>query len=538
MIGVAASAADLETAAEFFELFKTPWEPLVPGRNYPVVLTTDGRAENVDADVLLVYGSVERAADRHEPVALETLSGPVDVDVDDRSFPIYGSVALFDAGRRRGILTSGGRPLEYRGGCGQRIVRRVGYDLFAEVRYLLSKGQPARHAEVPTLDLHIEVLRQLLVKSGVSFVEIPPRPSGYDFACCLTHDLDFFGIRRHTFDRTLAGFLLRASVGTLADLIRGRRPLVEAVRNWVTLGTLPLVHLRLAPDFWRPFDDYARFENGLPSTFFVVPFKGQPGIAPSNSVDSARSVPYAVKEIAEDVAKAGARGNELAVHGIDAWRDADSGRAELAELTSVTGQRRTGVRMHWLYFSAGSPQQLENAGFDYDSTCGYNDAIGYRAGTTQVFRVPGTRSLMELPLAIMDTALFFRDRMDLDREEALRRCRGIVANARRFGGTVVINWHDRSLAAERLWGEAYKALLDEVQRGDRAWFGTAAATVDWFRWRRSIAFNVDIPGRVTVTATHVSSLPAAQLCVHRSVSGRASVEERSFDGSTAMRLEL
>jgi hypothetical protein len=147
---------------------------------------------------------------------------------------------------------------------------------------------------------------------------------------------------------------------------------------------------------------------------------------------------------------------------------------------------------------------------------------------------------MELPLAIMDSALFFRDRMGLDGEEALRRCRGIVADARRFGGTVVVNWHDRSLAPERLWGKAYQALLEEVRRDDRAWFGTAAATVDWFRWRRSITFNVDLPNRVTVTgAPRPGSLPAAHVCVHRPPEGQnPSVQEHPFDGSTAMRLEL
>ena len=60
----------------------------------------------------------------------------------------------------------------------------------------------------PTLELHIALLRHLLLQSGVSFVEIPPRPGDYDFICCLTHDVDFFGIRRHKWDRTLAGFVL------------------------------------------------------------------------------------------------------------------------------------------------------------------------------------------------------------------------------------------------------------------------------------------------------------------------------------------
>ena len=76
---------------------------------------------------------------------------------------------------------------------------------FPRCSYLLTRGQPSAFALTPTLELHIALLRRLLLQSGVSFVEIPPRPGQYEFVCCLTHDVDFFGIRRHKWDRTLAG---------------------------------------------------------------------------------------------------------------------------------------------------------------------------------------------------------------------------------------------------------------------------------------------------------------------------------------------
>ena len=43
-----------------------------------------------------------------------------------------------------------------------------------------------------------------------------------------------------------------------------------------------------------------------------------------------------------------------------------------------------------LFLLPESPRQLEAAGFDYDSTWGYNNAVGYRPGTSQVFRLPET----------------------------------------------------------------------------------------------------------------------------------------------------
>ena len=540
LIGLAVSPTDLEVAEEFFELFKTPWERAVPARKYRIVLTTDGFIGNLDAELFLVYGSGEQAADREAGIAVEHVNGPVDVEWGDSTLPIYGQVALFEVDTRDCALKARGKSLDHQHRIGARVVRRIGYDLFDEIRYLLTEGQPALQALTPTLELHVALLRHLLIESKVPFLEIPPRPDGHDFICCLTHDVDFFGIRRHKFDRTLAGFMLRASVGTLADLARGRRSLAEATQNWLALCSLPLVFLGWMPDFWHPFQDYARVEDGRRSTFFLVPFKSRPGLAPDGTLNTWRAAPYEISEIQEEVKKAADRGSELAVHGIDAWRDANAGRAEMRQLNSMTGEETAGVRMHWLYFAADSPRRLEVAGFHYDSTWGYNEAVGYRAGTSQVFRPAGSETLMELPLSIMDSALFFPGRMGLAREEALKLCRQIVANARRFGGTVVVNWHERSLAPERLWGRFYGELLEEIGKGDRAWFTTAGEAVEWFRWRRSISFRQKASPEIASVEVSApcSGTPGAIIRIHRPGLLRAEVEDAVFDGGVPVKVDV
>ena len=538
MIGVAVTAADRAAAAEFFELFKTPWELVVPGRKYSVVVTTGDTVEDADSDLLFIYSSSEHPLDRAAGVTVADAHGTLDIDWNGWSLPVYGGLATFDADADASAPRFGERPVSYSGEVGGRRIRRIGYDLFAEVRRLLTDGQPVSRALSPTLELHVEMMRRALVDSGVSFVEVAPRPLGYDFICCLTHDVDFFGVRRHKFDRTLAGFVFRASIGSLLDVFRGRRVVADAFRNWVALLSLPFVFLGLVQDFWHPFDDYARIEKGRRSTYFLVPFKGVPGVAPGGSVEESRAVPYDISDIGDELGRAAAH-TEFAVHGIEAWRDADAGQAEMRRLTARTGSDRAGVRMHWLYFDRESPRRLEAAGFDYDSTCGYNDAVGFRAGTSQVFRLPNTEDLMELPLSIMDTALFFPRRMNLDPEDAAEQCRHIIAAARRFGGTVVINWHDRSLAPERLLGRFYRQLLQEVSAGDRAWFAAAGEAVDWFRWRRSIRFVESSDGRtVSVLAGGPSSqVPAGVVYAHRAA-GRGKPTAQPFDGRGALEVSL
>ncbi len=540
MIGVSVAGNDLRIAEEFFELFKTPWERAVPGRRYRIVLSADGCIDGLDADVFLVYGSAEHEADRREGISMENLEGPVEVRWGDVIFPIYGRVALFGRGPRDRELGTRGHAVEHLHRSGERVVRRIGYDLFDEIRYLLTQGQPVARASIPTCELHIEFLRQCLIEARVPFLEIPPRPIGHEFICCLTHDVDFYGIRRHKFDRTLAGFLARASVGSFADFVRGRRSLAEAARNWLAICSLPLVFAGLIRDFWRPFEDYAKVEDARRSTFFLVPFKGKAGMAPDGTSSARRAVSYGIGEIQTEVRMAATRGSELAVHGIDAWRDADAGRAEMAELSSVTGQEAAGVRMHWLYLGPDSAARIEGAGFDYDSTWGYNDAVGYRAGTTQAFRLMDTAALMELPMSIMDSALFFPARMGLDRASAWQRCRRIIADARRFGGALVINWHERSLAPERLWGRFYGQLLGELRAGNSVLFLTAGQAVRWFRWRRSISFRQQASSditRVDVSAPAAAD-PGAVIRIHRFSAGGADRREVAFHGGKAIEVEV
>jgi hypothetical protein len=175
--------------------------------------------------------------------------------------------------------------------------------------------------------------------------------------------------------------------------------------------------------------------------------------------------------------------------------------------------------MHWLFFDEKSPAKLEEAGFSYDSTSGYNETLGYRAGTSQAFRPPGLAHLLELPMHIMDTALFYPAHMNLSLDEANRVMAELVNNSRRFGGVLTINWHDRSIAPERLWGDAYTKLLKDL-REMGAWFPTAAQAVSWFRKRRSAVIEkVERKGatiRLKVSVDNTADeLPELRVRAHR-----------------------
>jgi len=373
-------------------------------------------------------------------------------------------------------------------------VLRAGYDLFREIAFLMTYGQPPENALTPTLDSHIALLRGWIVDAGIPVVEIPPAPYGHSFIACLTHDVDFAGIRHHRLDRTFWGFLYRALVGSVSDFLTGRGSLGRLIKNWISVLSLPLVYIGLVPDFWDQFQRYAEIEGDARSTFFLVPFKKRPGCKVQRKFAARRSTLYDIDDVRSQVEKLSGQGFEIGLHGIDAWHSLEKGAEEMHRISEATGEQHMGVRMHWLCFDRGAHAVLDQAGFDYDSTIGYNKAIGYKGGTTQVFQPLGAKHLLELPLHIQDTALFYA--LKSTRAQAWDLCSTIMDGATMHGGVVTVLWHQRSIAPERLWDDFYIHLLQEL-RDRGAWFGTARQVVEWFRQRRAITFE----GSSTTAAT-------------------------------------
>lgn len=489
MIGVIPKEGQISVVEEFFELFKTPWELYRAGNSYEVVIATADEIPEVNARLVLVYGAGKKDIDeRLGMVNGERLRSGV-VGYRGGALPIYGELFSF-VGDKEQIccVKSGDEAAGLRVDDSNATVIRLGYDLFEEVRYLLTAGQPAQNAHIPTLEMHIEMLREWIAGEGIPFVEIPATAVGSNFTVCLTHDIDFVGIRRHVFDHTMWGFLYRATFGGLSNFLRGRRTLAQLARSWLSAISLPLVYLGWARDFWEPFGWYLRVEEGLAATYFVIPFKRRAGEKVPGRHAARRASSYDVSDIPESTAELQKCGCEIGTHGIDAWHDSEKGRAELAATRAIAGCGSAGIRMHWLLHDENTPVALEQAGYEYDSTCGYNEAVGYRAGTSQVFRPAGARTLLELPMHIQDGALFYPERLDLAEPEADRVCDTLIENSKTFGGVLTVLWHDRSHGPERFWGEFYVRLVAKLKSLD-TWFGTCGQVVGWFRKRREVRFE-------------------------------------------------
>ena len=489
MIGVIPKAHQVGVVEEFFELLKTPWEFCRPEREYDVVIASADEMPEVRAKLLVVYGSSTKRFDTRIGIAVHGRRQRANLTDGNNSFPIYGELLTFKKQSREIPCVRAGSEIGgLRVDSPDSAVIRLGYDLFDEVQFLLSAGQPPEHAHIPTVEIHIKMLRDWILGAGIPLLEIPPIPAGCSFIVCLTHDIDFVGIRNHRFDHSMWGFIYRATVGAIENLLRGRISWTCLLKNWLAVASLPFVYAGWARDFWVPFEWYLEVEKGIPATYFLIPFKRRPGENVPGGNASRRATAYDVSDLPHWTAVLLKQGCELGVHGIDAWHSVDKGREELARISGVAGGPCLAIRIHWLLRDANTPTLLEQAGYTYDSTVGYNETVGYRAGTTQVFRPLGTQTLLELPLHIQDGALFYPQRLDLSEPEAEKRCQALIDNAGKFGGVLTVLWHDRSHGPERFWGEFYMRLLQKLVSHD-SWFGTGAQVVNWFRRRREVRFE-------------------------------------------------
>ena len=358
-----------------------------------------------------------------------------------------------------------------------------GEDPFRKVADTLDEGLP-RNRE-PVVEQVIDRLRSRLVQRAV-LPEIPPVPWGHPYILALTHDVDVLSVRERRWLSVLAAIYDCVSRGAIGDAAR-------------IFGA----KLGIGKDPWNLIEEWMRFEEelGVRSTFFFLPFRDSPGSdAPPIRAGHYSPDPRTLRSLADG-------GWEVGVHGIDNWKDAGRGAVERKAISDL-GIEVTGTRVHWLLFGRESWAALDEAGYGYDTTFGYNEDIGFRAGTLQAFQPRGAGHLLELPLHIQDLALFGRSCwatgaggrwsrvpcLGLGEEGALAACDGILAAARRYGGAVTLLWHHESLGPPRRWAAPYASLVQRA-KADGAWIARAADAVGWFRMRREVRIEVGRTGR-------------------------------------------
>jgi peptidoglycan/xylan/chitin deacetylase (PgdA/CDA1 family) len=331
------------------------------------------------------------------------------------------------------------------GGQGLDVPADALADAFAHLARVEERGGARdRHgrftAAASSLDPFDPPLERLRSELGLE----PPRWRGATFAVALTHDVDTPWRWTRAGLRLAAGKLRRGDLGQLRGLAR-----------------VPLHRLRGTDPNWS-FERIVDVEagHGARSTFFVMAGHAHPadGAAPE-AYDRLRA------RLVETLADAGA---EIGLHGsYTAAEDASRLAAEKAALAELAGPFQ-GHRYHYLRVDPNANlAAVERAGLGYDSSLGFPDALGFRAGIAHPFRPWGTR-LVEIPLAAMDATLAEERYLGLTADEAEPRLMALLDWAAEHGGGFAILWHNDRFdpPTARGWDRLYARVLAAVaERG-------------------------------------------------------------------------
>ena len=306
-------------------------------------------------------------------------------------------------------------------------------------------------AEWSCLDPLDPPLERLRRKLGVATRDDRPR-----FTIALTHDVDT------PWRWTRIG--LRGAAARLKQNVRHAQ-LGPAVRETTGLATVPLHRLRGTDPNWR-FEQILAEERRRGSTgssFYVIASHHDPHDgAAVDEYDRLR--PRLVETLLE-------AGGEVGLHGSYTAAD-DPARlaAEKHKLEALAGPI-TGHRYHYLRVDPHrNLEPLADVGLRYDTTLGFPDALGFRAGIARPFRPwdferEEPLDLIEVPLAAMDATLAEERYLGLAAKRAEPQLMQLLDRAAEFGGAFAVLWHpDRfDPATSGGWDRLYSRLLAGAQ---------------------------------------------------------------------------
>lgn len=165
------------------------------------------------------------------------------------------------------------------------------------------------------------------------------------------------------------------------------------------------------------------------------------------------------------------RGHEIGLHpSYGTFGRPDLVASELETLRTTVAaldieQEAVGGRQHYLRWEApDSWQTWDDVGLAYDSSVGFADALGFRAGTCYPFPVFNLRTrralkLVERPLVAMEATALSDAYLHLSHEDALEAMASLSRRCRHFGGDFTLLWHN-SFLLTRKDRELYAAVLE------------------------------------------------------------------------------
>lgn len=290
---------------------------------------------------------------------------------------------------------------------------------------------------------------EYLIKKGHLHFEYPKNKK---FAVILTHDVDDLNISNQHLIRSLIPYPLH--------------------RDFFGFKPIILEKLKGNKSSYNNLKQILRLEekHGAKSSFYFL----------VKDIDIFGDK-YKIEDIQEDIRFIIDNECEVGLHtSYYAFDKLDGIMKEKEKLEKITNKKVKGVRNHLLRFSIPKTWEiLSKAGFEYDTTLGYHDIVGFRNGMCHPFKpfnldTNKQINIIEIPLCISDVALF--SFMKKNAKESWDLIKKMIDTTEKLGGVLTILWHNWTFSYPvtfaglfgKDWTKLYEKIL-EYSNKKNAW---------------------------------------------------------------------
>lgn len=333
--------------------------------------------------------------------------------------------------------------------CWQEYVHNPEPVTDGRVKYAESLQEQWNFVDMPVVDIYAQILENAIKHSLPEFAGRGVFAGENSFSLALSHDIDYW--------KFWSKFQL---LDTLKYNLKSfkKRPVNAAYK---LLGHF--IHKTFFYSHYRLLQNILKKEEalGANSTFFLMGKDDYPDQRQNYIADSKTQ-----KEIVKLLAD-----KDIGLHGSpEAAFDLNALKTEKQKLEKL-GLKPRGYRTHYLFFDyQKSFALLEEAGFDYDSTLGYWENIGFRCGTSFPFYPYNLEedrafNILEIPLVVMDTSLLSPKAMALNIHSAKNKVKKMISKAGKYHSHITLLWHNTNFDPVDfpLWGKLYWDTLKHAQ---------------------------------------------------------------------------
>ena len=294
---------------------------------------------------------------------------------------------------------------------------------------------------------------KFLIENGLNLeVEYP---EGKNFAVCLTHDID----------------VVYPYTSKLSVMFNAVKSLKECqIKN---AFTIPFSNINKNWNPWWNLKEIMALEKkyGAKSTFYFLAL---------NKEDLGFN--FKIEDLEQELKYITENGWEVGLHGgHEAYNNLDKIIQEKERIEKILGKKVVGYRNHYLQFIVPETWELlSKAGFEYDTTFGYADCVGFRNGMCHPFKPFNLNTnkeinILEIPLIVMDCTL--DSYMKLDTEKAWEVTKALIDIVERYKGVITILWHNTYMDGEKL--KFYEKILKYCHEKD-AWMTSGEEICEWW----------------------------------------------------------